>query len=55
MDKYDKQVFLEMMDAALNSLSDEDLSIEEQEEIRERWINLMRRLLKPQETVSGAS
>ncbi len=54
MDKHDRAVFLEMMDCALQSLDDENLTIEEQTEIRERWIQLMKKLLKPQESLSGS-
>lgn len=55
MDKEDRTTFLEMFDMALQSLDSEDLTIDEQTEIRERWIGLMKRLLKPQEIASGAS
>ncbi len=55
MDKEDRATFLELFDMALLALDDEDLTIEEQTEIRERWVGLMKKLLKPQETASGAS
>jgi hypothetical protein len=45
MDKEDRATFLELFDMALNSLDNEDLTFDEQTEIRERWIQLMKKLL----------